>query len=56
MTKPTLRQRRRAETAREICDAALALFEQQGSAATTIDQIAEAADVSQRTFFQYFPR
>lgn len=55
-TEPTLRERRRAETAREICDAALALFERQGSAATTVDQIAGAAGISQRTFFRYFAR
>ena len=31
------------------------LFHEQGYAATTVDQIAEAADVSQSTFFRYFP-
>jgi AcrR family transcriptional regulator len=31
------------------------LFEEQGYAATTVDQIVEAADVSQSTFFRYFP-
>ena len=31
------------------------LFAEQGFAATTIDQIAEAADVSRATVFSYFP-
>jgi hypothetical protein len=31
------------------------LFEEQGYAATAVDQIAEAAEVSQSTLFRYFP-
>lgn len=41
-------------TERIIRDAALRLFTRQGSAATTVEQIAEAAGVSERTFFRYF--
>jgi AcrR family transcriptional regulator len=33
----------------------LRLFRDQGYAATTVEQIAEAAEVSQSTFFRYFP-
>jgi AcrR family transcriptional regulator len=40
---------------REIQGEALRLFESQGYVQTTIDQIAEAADISPRTFFRYFP-
>jgi AcrR family transcriptional regulator len=50
-----LRQRKKAKTRTAIRDAAMTLFEEQGYAATTVDQIAEAAEVSQSTFFRYFP-
>jgi AcrR family transcriptional regulator len=39
---------------REIQGQALRLFESQGYTETTIDQIAEASDISPRTFFRYF--
>jgi AcrR family transcriptional regulator len=38
-----------------IVDAAEALFSEQGLGPTTVDQIATLADVSQTTFFNYFP-
>lgn len=50
-----LRARRKRDTMREIHEAAIALFERQGVAATTVDEIAAAAGVSARTFFRYFP-
>jgi AcrR family transcriptional regulator len=50
-----LRERRRIATTTEISEAALALFEQRGMAATTIHDIAQAAGVSDRTCFRYFP-
>jgi AcrR family transcriptional regulator len=53
--KPGLRERKKARTRAAIRDEAMRLFEEQGYAATTIDQIAEAAEVSQSTFFRYFP-
>jgi AcrR family transcriptional regulator len=50
-----LRERKKARTRAAIREHAMRLFEHQGYAATTVDQIAEAADVSQSTFFRYFP-
>ncbi len=51
----TLAERRRTRTAREIEEAAAGLFERQGYAATTVDEIAQAAGISLRTFYRYFP-
>lgn len=53
-TTPDLRTRRRLATEQELHQAALALMEGQGFAATTVDEIVAAAGVSQRTFFRYF--
>ncbi len=49
-----LRARKKLQTRLAIRQAAFQLFEQQGYADTTIDQIAEAAEVSPRTFYRYF--
>jgi AcrR family transcriptional regulator len=50
-----LRERKKAKTRAAIQAHALRLFAQRGYAETTVDQIAEAAEVSQSTFFRYFP-
>ena len=50
-----LRERKKAKTRAAIQAHALQLFRHQGYAATTVDQIAEAAEISQSTFFRYFP-
>jgi AcrR family transcriptional regulator len=50
-----LRERKKAKTRAAIREHAMRLFQEQGYAATTVDQIAEAADVSPSTFFRYFP-
>jgi AcrR family transcriptional regulator len=55
--RPTvgLRERKRARTRAEIQAHALRLFHQQGYDATTVQQIIEEAEVSESTFFRYFP-
>ena len=50
-----LRERKKRATRTALHDAAMTLFATQGFAGTTIDQIAEAADVSRATVFSYFP-
>ena len=50
-----LRERKKAKTHEAIQAAALRLFRSQGYESTTVEQIAEAAEVSPSTFFRYFP-
>jgi len=52
---PSLRERNRARTRQDIETAALELMEAQGYQATTVEEIARRAGVSNATFFRYFP-
>ncbi|MFT4919109.1 MAG: AcrR family transcriptional regulator [Zhongshania aliphaticivorans] len=55
MDKETIRQRRRRILSREIEEIAIALFIENGYDNVTTSEIASAADISNRTFFRYFP-
>ena len=50
-----LRERKKAKTRAAIREHALRLFREQGYSGTTVEQIAEAAEVSPATFYRYFP-
>jgi AcrR family transcriptional regulator len=52
--KPGLRERKRQELRRRIQRAALDLMLEHGFAEVTVEMICESAEVSRRTFFNYF--
>ena len=54
MAPQGLRERKKRETRRRIHACALRLVEQRGLASVTTDEIADAAGISPRTFFNYF--
>ena len=52
---PGLRERKKQELRDRLLAAARTLFDENGFEATTVDEICASAEVSQKTFFNYFP-
>ena len=52
---PSRRERRRRELHERILDSAVALFERKGFDSTTALEIANSADVAEKTFYNHFP-
>src|ERR1700756_2954703 len=55
IAQASLRERKKARTRASLREHALRLFREQGYQATTVEQIAAAAEVLPSTFFRYFP-
>jgi len=50
-----LRERKKARLRQQIIDVSIRLFRKQGYEATRIDDIVQSLEISQPTFFRYFP-
>jgi AcrR family transcriptional regulator len=50
-----LRERKKQQTRRQLADTARALFAERGFDDVTVAEVAEAADLSEATVFNYFP-
>ena len=50
-----LRERKKARLRQQIIDTSIKLFRKHGYESTRIDDIAQALEISQPTFFRYFP-
>ena len=55
LSPPTRRERRRLEIHERILEAALELFQIRGYEASTVNEIADRADIAYGTFFNHFP-
>lgn len=55
MPDPTLRELSRRAATQRLSDVAIRLFAERGYDATTVEEVATAAGISERTFFRYFP-
>lgn len=53
-SRPSLRERKKRRTREALLDTGLRLFAERGFAATTLDELCEAVEVSKRTFFRNF--
>jgi AcrR family transcriptional regulator len=53
--QPSLRERKKLETKQRILDVAVSLFQEQGFDNTSFEEVAEEANVSRATVFNYFP-
>lgn len=52
---PGRRERNKARLRQSLIEAAIELFDSRGVAETTVADVCERADVSEKTFFNYFP-